>query len=166
VDRDSNPFTVNCQRGQIDREPESERATVHDLYVRIQGGQLQLVNEFSGTTQDMLVLNWSPSQSLVGVTSIRVMTTASPSWVGWREIEILSGDTSEPAITSAVNGASFDASITPGSWVTIQGAAWPLPNERGNLPTSTARSCRSRSTALVSASTALPRPSITSVRHS
>lgn len=96
--------------------------TVHDLYVRIQGGQLQLVNEFSGTTQDMLVLNWSPSQSLVGVTSIRVMTTASPSWVGWREIEILSGDTSEPAITSAVNGASFDASITPGSWVTIQGS--------------------------------------------
>lgn len=118
--------------------------TVHDLYVQSEGGgQPQLVTEFSGTTQDQQVLTWTPSQPLVGVTSIRVTMVASPSWVAWREIEILSGDSGQPTISSVVNGASFDAAITPGSWVTIQGSGlaasartWQLSDFNGlQLPT-------------------------------
>jgi hypothetical protein len=96
--------------------------TVHDLYVQRQGdGQPQLVKEFSGTTQDQQVLAWTANQPLTGVTSIRVATVTSPSWVSWREIEVLSGDSGMPTISSVVNGASFAAAVTPGSWVTIQG---------------------------------------------
>jgi uncharacterized protein (TIGR03437 family) len=104
----------------VDQSPAGP--TVHDLYVQSEGGgQPQLVAELSGTTQDQQVLTWTASKPLVGVTSIRVVTVISPSWVGWREIEILSGDNGHPTVSSVVNGASFDPAITPGSWVTIQG---------------------------------------------
>jgi uncharacterized protein (TIGR03437 family) len=114
------PSIVTGVRLTVSQSPNGP--TVHDLYVRRQGdSQPELVREFSGTTQDQQVLTWTADQPLDGVTSIRIATVASPSWVAWREIEILSGDTGRPSISSVVNGASFDAAITPGSWVTIQG---------------------------------------------
>jgi uncharacterized protein (TIGR03437 family) len=114
------PSIVSGVRLTVDQSPSGP--TVHDLYLQSDGkAQPQLVNEFNGVTQDQQVLTWTATQPMLGVTAVRVLTTASPSWVGWREIEILSGDTWQPAITSVVNGASLDASITPGSWVTIQG---------------------------------------------
>jgi uncharacterized protein (TIGR03437 family) len=114
------PSIVSGVRLTVDQFPSGP--TVHDLYVQSEaGGQPQVVTEFSGTTQDQQVLTWTPSRPLVGVTSVRVTTVSSPSFVAWREIEILSGDSGQPTISSVVNGASFDAAITPGSWVTIYG---------------------------------------------
>jgi uncharacterized protein (TIGR03437 family) len=136
------PSIVTAIRLTVSQFPNGP--TVHDLYVQSQGdAQPRLVSEFSGTTQDQQVLTWTASQPLVGVTSIRVATVASHSWVAWREIEILSGDTGRPAISSVVNGASFDATITPGSWVTIQGTGlaastrlWKTSDFKGaQLPT-------------------------------
>jgi hypothetical protein len=50
---------------------------------------LKLVHEFSGFTKDPEVLTFSPASNLNGVRFVRILTQASPSWVAWREIEVL-----------------------------------------------------------------------------
>jgi len=63
--------------------------TVHDVYGRADASQpWALLNEFAGYTTDQQVLQYvlTTPQNL---RYIRVETTQSASWVGWREIEVL-----------------------------------------------------------------------------
>ena len=62
--------------------------TVHRLLVRRNGG-LQEVQRFDGPTADEQTLVWRPSSPLPGVTAVRVETDVSPSFVAWREVEVL-----------------------------------------------------------------------------
>jgi hypothetical protein len=101
----------------VSQSPSGE--TIHDLYVQTQGTQRQLVKEFSGTTQEKQVLAWTPRQPMAGVVSIRVETVKSPSFVAWREIEILSGS---PAIALSAASLSFTATAGGPNPVAVGGA--------------------------------------------
>jgi hypothetical protein len=53
------------------------------------GDQFKPLHTFDGNTNDGDVLDFKPDQPLTQIRYIRVQTTASPSWVAWREIEII-----------------------------------------------------------------------------
>jgi hypothetical protein len=65
--------------------------TTHEVYGRGPGtkGAWQLLYRFEGNTADGEALDEALPQSVTGIEAIRVVTTRSPSWVGWREIEII-----------------------------------------------------------------------------
>jgi hypothetical protein len=62
--------------------------TVHRLLVRTSTG-LQEVRRFDGSTVDGQVLSWQPVAPAGGVVAVRVETDSSPSFVAWKEIEVL-----------------------------------------------------------------------------
>jgi hypothetical protein len=64
--------------------------TRHEVWVGQPGGQLVLVHTFDGPTAEQDVLVYSPEVPLQRVDVVRIVTTSSPSWVAWREINILS----------------------------------------------------------------------------
>jgi hypothetical protein len=47
------------------------------------------IYEFSGNEFDFDVLNFVPATPLKNIRYLKVVTTESPSWVSWREIEVL-----------------------------------------------------------------------------
>jgi hypothetical protein len=62
--------------------------TAHRVLASTPAGWLTLA-ELAGSTLDDQVLTVRPSQPLDGVRAIRVETSQSPSWVAWKEIEVL-----------------------------------------------------------------------------
>jgi predicted amidohydrolase YtcJ len=64
-------------------------ATVHQVWVGDSQTNLRLAHEFKGQTQDFQELSYTPSAPATNVRFIRIVTTESPSWVAWREIEIV-----------------------------------------------------------------------------
>ena len=68
--------------------PEGE--TVHQIWGGDSESNLQLLHEFSGHTVDSQILLFDLPSPLENIRFIRVMTTRSPSWVAWREIEVVS----------------------------------------------------------------------------
>lgn len=63
--------------------------TTHQLYAGDREDNLRLVHTFQGTTQDGQVLSFTPDAPLEGVRFVRVLTVSSPSWVAWKEIEVI-----------------------------------------------------------------------------
>ena len=63
--------------------------TTHRLLVKTPGGDFSILHTFDGDTAESQLLVFTPPEPVRGVQVIRVETTASPSWVSWREIEIL-----------------------------------------------------------------------------
>ena len=63
--------------------------TDHRVYGRTKSGKLVLLHELDGPTTDGQVLSYTPPQPWTDLTAIRVETRSSPSWVAWREIEVL-----------------------------------------------------------------------------
>jgi len=72
--------------------------TVHQLWVGVTPDSMQLVYEFNGKEYDFDVLNFVPATPLDNIRYVRIVTTESPSWVSWREIEVLAPfpDTATP----------------------------------------------------------------------
>jgi hypothetical protein len=62
--------------------------TIHHLLVRTAAG-VQEVRRLDGDTVDGQVLSWKPPAPLSGVVAVRVETDASPSFVAWKEIEVI-----------------------------------------------------------------------------
>jgi len=71
----------------VSQTPSGE--TVHQLLGK--GGEeaYRLLHEFRGFTKDLDVLEYEPPTPLKGIRFIRILTTVSPSWVSWFEIEVL-----------------------------------------------------------------------------
>ncbi len=65
--------------------------TVHQVWVGESESSLRLVHTFDGPTDDRQELLYAPATPEAGVRIVRIVTTQSPSWVAWREVEI-SGD--------------------------------------------------------------------------
>jgi hypothetical protein len=63
--------------------------TVHQLWVGATRDAMRLVSEFRGKEYDFDVLNFVPAAPLTNIRFVRIDTTESPSWVSWREIEVL-----------------------------------------------------------------------------
>ena len=66
-------------------------ATRHEIAIRRRGSDaFAVVHVFAGRTRDGDWLTWRPDRPLRGVTAVRITTLESPSWVAWREVQVLS----------------------------------------------------------------------------
>jgi hypothetical protein len=81
------PRTVSLIRLVVSQSPPGH--TVHQVLAGPAANRLQLLRTFSGDTEDSKVLEFKPTPPLEGVRFVRVVTTQSPSWVSWREIELI-----------------------------------------------------------------------------
>ena len=66
-----------------------EGRTVHRVLGRSAAGQFSELTKFDGNTVDGQTLVFTPPSPIQGIRFIRVETVASPSWVAWREIEVM-----------------------------------------------------------------------------
>jgi hypothetical protein len=66
-----------------------EGTTRHEVWVSKTGGPLVRVHVVEGCTTEGDVLTFRPDAPLVGVSAVRVVTTASPSWVARRELRVV-----------------------------------------------------------------------------
>lgn len=82
------PTTVEAIRLTVSQYPEGE--TVHQIWAGADANNLGLVHEFKGFTSDPSVLEFTPAAPLTNIQFIKIITTQSPSWVAWREIEVVS----------------------------------------------------------------------------
>lgn len=82
-----NPTTIGLIRLVTVQSPQG--ITKHQLWVGSTTENLYLLHTFQGNTTDGQVLDYEPVNPIENVRYIRVVTMESPSWVGWKEIEIL-----------------------------------------------------------------------------
>jgi hypothetical protein len=80
-------YTVGEIRLTVGQWPSGK--TLHQLWVGATSDSMRLVQKFSGNEYDFDVLNFVPPTALENIRYIRIVTTESPSWVSWREIEVL-----------------------------------------------------------------------------
>ena len=81
------PATVRLIRLIASQSPAGR--TVHEVRVGVQQGSLVLVHTFDSETHDQQVLEFRPEAPLENVRYVRITTRQSPSWIGWREIEVI-----------------------------------------------------------------------------
>jgi hypothetical protein len=91
------PSTLGEIRLTVGMWPAGE--TVHRLWVGASRETMRLVAEFSGQEYDYDVLSFTPATPLPSIRYVRVDTTESPSWVSWREIEVLAPFPTKPTPT-------------------------------------------------------------------
>ena len=82
------PSTIGRIRLVISQSPAGD--TRHQVYAGTTLGSLVLVHTFEAYTTDGQVLEFTPGLPLENIRYIRVVTGMSPSWIGWKEIEVLS----------------------------------------------------------------------------
>jgi hypothetical protein len=82
-------YDIQAIRLTISQSPAGQ--TVHRLLGKGPGANdaFQLLKTFTGSTLDGQTLSYAPAQPIQGIQFIRVETTVSPSWVSWREIEVV-----------------------------------------------------------------------------
>jgi len=83
-------YTIATIRLSISQDPAGN--TLHQIWGWGSGEEARLLHEFEGVTRDDQVLEYAPPESWQGIQFIRIVTLASPSWVSWREIEIIAAD--------------------------------------------------------------------------
>lgn len=76
--------------------------TVHQVWVGSSRDAMQQVYEFNEREFDFDVLNYVPNAPLINIRYVRIVTTQSPSWVSWREIEVLAPYPATPTMTPEV----------------------------------------------------------------
>jgi hypothetical protein len=81
------PETVTLVRLVVAQWPAGE--TVHQIWGGGPGEDLSLMHEFRGYTEEGQILEFIPDAPLEGIQIIRVVTLESPSWVAWKEIEVI-----------------------------------------------------------------------------
>jgi hypothetical protein len=77
--------TVTRIRLIVEQSPAGD--TTHEVWVR-RGGSLDLVHVFSAATSSGDVLSWVPAAPLDDVSAVRIVTTSTPSWVAWAEVQV------------------------------------------------------------------------------
>ena len=81
------PATVRLIRLVASQSPRGE--TRHEVHAGAEHGNLTLVHTFQGVTDDLQVLEFRPETPLENVRYVRITTRTSPSWISWREIEVI-----------------------------------------------------------------------------
>ncbi len=79
----------NIQEVSLTTSQYPEGRTIHRILGRGAAGQFVELTKFDGNTSDGQVLVFKPEEPLQKIRSIRVETVISPSWVAWREIEVI-----------------------------------------------------------------------------
>lgn len=80
------PSTIVTIRLVVSQYPAGE--TVHQIWGGADPNKLTLLYEFKGFTKDLNTLEFKPSSPLTNIRYVKILTTQSPSWTAWREIEI------------------------------------------------------------------------------
>jgi hypothetical protein len=81
------PYTIQEIHLTVAQYPAGN--STHQVWVRGPDESLRLVHTFSGSTSENQILTFQPDSPLTGVQYVRIVTTLSPSWVAWREIEVI-----------------------------------------------------------------------------
>lgn len=81
------PSNITEIRLVISQYPAGE--TIHQIWGGAGASNLTLLYEFKGFTKDPDMLEFKPSPPLTNIRYIKIVTTRSPSWVAWREIEVI-----------------------------------------------------------------------------
>lgn len=81
------PSTIGEIRLRVGQWPAG--TTLHQLWVGTTQDAMQQVYKFSGQEYDFDVLIFMPVSPLDNIRYVRIVTTESPAWVAWREIEVL-----------------------------------------------------------------------------
>jgi len=81
------PATIRLIRLVTSQSPAG--TTRHQVWLGPTRDELYLAYTFEGLTADSQTLEFIPQAPIEGVRYVRVVTKSSPSWVGWREIEVL-----------------------------------------------------------------------------
>jgi plastocyanin len=82
------PVSIALARLFVSQYPNGP--TTHRIYGRATSGDpWQLLTEISGVTVDNQVLEYSPPSPWTNIRYVQVATTASPSWVSWKEVELI-----------------------------------------------------------------------------
>jgi predicted amidohydrolase YtcJ len=81
------PSTVN-EIHLVVYQPQ-EGQTAHRILAGSSESDLQLVHEFSETTADRQDLVFTPMVPLANIRYLRIVTTRSPGYVAWREVQVL-----------------------------------------------------------------------------
>ncbi|MBI5474571.1 MAG: hypothetical protein HY961_19715 [Ignavibacteriae bacterium] len=80
------PTSIGVIRLVVNQTPAGE--TIHQILVRRSGEEYRVLREIRQRTSDFQILEYD-TLGLTNVQFVKVLTVQSPSWVGWREIEIL-----------------------------------------------------------------------------
>lgn len=80
-------FTLQEISLTVSQYPEGR--TVHRILGRGTSGEFVELTTFDGNASDGQVLIFTPPQPVQGIQFIRVETISTPSWVSWREIEVI-----------------------------------------------------------------------------
>ena len=80
------PDSVQIIRLIVSQYPAGQ--THHQIWVRGENEEYRLFTELRGRTKDRDVLE-IPTPGLTMIRYVKILTLQSPSWVGWREVEVL-----------------------------------------------------------------------------
>jgi hypothetical protein len=80
-------YSISEIRLTIGQYPEGK--TIHQVFGKGVSGQYTLLTTFEGNTNEGQTLSFIPPEPILNIHFIRVETIESPSWVAWREIEII-----------------------------------------------------------------------------
>ena len=83
-----NLTTINEIRLVVSQYPAGD--TIHQIWGGAEANNLKLLYEFKEFTDDLDTLEFKPSTPLIDIQYIKIITIQSPSWVAWREIEVIS----------------------------------------------------------------------------
>jgi predicted amidohydrolase YtcJ len=99
------PANITSLKLLTSQDPAGE--TQHRIFGCTPSGELERIHEFRGPSQDAQWLEFTPESAWLGYSCLRIETLKSPSWVAWREIEIMgylqSGEVIELAPTPAAD---------------------------------------------------------------
>ncbi len=81
------PLAIAQIRLSISQDPAGH--TVHQVWGWAAGEDPRMLHEFDGETEGDQVLEYAPVEPWQGIQFVRIDTLTSPSWVSWREIELI-----------------------------------------------------------------------------
>ena len=81
------PMSIGKIRLVTGQSPEGN--TRHQIWVGSSRDSLYLLHTFEGFTTDLQALEFNPETPLTNIRYVKVITRESPSWISWREIEVL-----------------------------------------------------------------------------
>lgn len=109
--------TITQIRMTIAQYPSGE--TIHQIFAGATSSDIKLVHEFNGSTSDSQVLEFIPNSPITGVQFIKILTTKSPSWVAWKEIEVVGYKGAQPSPSQSQTGVA-DIIYYRGSILTME----------------------------------------------
>ena len=82
------PVSIALVRLFVSQYPDGP--TTHRVYGRATSGDpWQLLTDISGVTVDNQILEYAPPSPWTNIRYVQVATTVSPSWVSWKEVELI-----------------------------------------------------------------------------